>query len=60
MASSASACETAAGAASSSQTDVDGATRVRLRIFEREKHIRYFLSNINMLPNPYTGADTNR
>ncbi|KAI8081549.1 protein geranylgeranyltransferase-like protein type I beta subunit [Halteromyces radiatus] len=28
--------------------------------FEREKHIQYFLSNLRMLPSPYTETETNR
>ncbi|KAI9315000.1 geranylgeranyl transferase type-1 subunit beta-like protein [Dichotomocladium elegans] len=28
--------------------------------FEKEKHVRYFVSNLRMLPTPYTETETNR
>lgn len=28
--------------------------------FEKDKHVRYFVSNLRMLPTPYTETETNR
>lgn len=28
--------------------------------FERDKHVKYFVSNLRMLPNAYTETETNR